>query len=74
MKKNFFTLNFYFAFETTLPLAKLDILSLKLVSSDLILQDDNPVDIQLVTLFLRSNINELRLEAKTKNSDNHCHL
>ena len=45
-------------FNITLPLAKLGIVSSKLVSNGLIFSDDIPVNIQLVTFLL--------LGAKTK--------
>ena len=47
-------------------LAKLDMISSKLVSNDSIFSDDILVDIQLVTFLLLSNISELSIGAKTK--------
>ena len=54
-------------FKITLPLAKLDMVDSRLVSNGLIFSDDIPVDIQLVTFLLLSNIRELSIGAKTKN-------
>ena len=53
-------------FEITLPLTKLDIVGSRLVSNCLILSDDIPVYIQLVTFSLLSNISELSIGAKIK--------
>ena len=39
----------------------------RLVSNCLIFSCDTPVDIQLVTLLLLPNVNELNIGAKTKN-------
>ena len=50
----------------TLSLAKLDIVSSRLVSNGLIFSDDILVDIQLVTFLLLSNISELNIKTKTK--------
>ena len=50
----------------TLPLAKLDMIGSKLVSNGLIFSDDIPVDIQLVTFLLLSNITELSIGRKTR--------
>ena len=47
-------------------------LASRLVSNGLIFSDDIPVDTQLVTFFLLSNISKLNIGAK--NSDNHRHL
>ena len=48
-----------------LPLAKLDIVSSRLVSNGLIFSVNIPVDIQLVTFLLLSNIRELSIGGKT---------
>ena len=55
-----------FKIKITLPLAKLDMVSSRLVSNGLIFSDDTPVDIQLATFLLQSNISELSTGAKTK--------
>ena len=39
----------------------------RLASNGLIFSCDTPFDIQLVTLLLLSNVNELNIGAKTKN-------
>ena len=54
-------------FKITLPLAKLDMVGSRLVSNCLILSDDIPDTIQLVSLLLLSNVSELSIRAKTKN-------
>ena len=56
-----FLLNFKF----TLPLAKLYIAVSRPVSNSLIFSDDTPVDIELVTFLLLSNISKLSTEAET---------
>ena len=53
-------------FKFTLPLAKLDIVGSRAVSNGSIFSDDIPVDIQLVTFLLLSNIRKLRIGAKTR--------
>ena len=53
-------------FKITLPLDKLDNVSSRLVYTGLIFSDDIPVDIQLVTFLLLSNISELRTGVRTK--------
>ena len=63
----FFTTTNLLNFKITLPLAKLDMVDSRLVSNGLIFSDDIPVDIQLVTFLLLSNIRELSIGAKTKN-------
>ena len=53
-------------FKITLPLAKLDMVSSRLVSNGLIFSDDIPIDIQLVTSLMPSNIRELSTGAKAR--------
>ena len=53
-------------FKITLPLAKLGMIGSRLVSNGLIFSDDIPINIQLVTFLLVSNISELSIGAKTK--------
>ena len=65
-KKFFFTKTDLLNFKITLPLAKLDMAGSRLVSNGLIFSDDIPVDIQLVTFLLLSNIRELSIGAKTR--------
>ena len=52
--------------KITLPLAKLDMVESRLVSNGLTFSDDIPVNIQLVTFLLLSNIFELSIQTKTK--------
>ena len=56
-------------FKIYLPLTKLDMTGSSLVSNGLIFSDDVPTDIQLITFLLLSNVSELSIETKTKNSD-----
>ena len=58
-------------FRFTLPLAKLDMIVARLVSNGLIFSGDDPVDIQLVTFLLLSDVKELSIGAKTKKVANH---
>ena len=58
-------------FKITLPLAKLDMVTLRFVSIFFIISDDIPNDIPLVTFLLLSNIRKLSIRAKVGNSDNH---
>ena len=58
-------------FKITLPLAKLDMIGSRLVSNGLILSDNVPVDIYLVTFFSLLNIRELRIGTETRNFDHH---
>ena len=59
-------------FKTTLPLAKLDMVSLRLIWNGLVFSDDIPGDIQLVTVLLLSNTRELSIGVKLENHfDNH---
>ena len=58
-------------FKITLPLGKLDMVSLRLVSIFFIISDDIPNGIPLVTFLLLSNIRKLSIRAKVGNSDNH---
>ena len=67
MKKRFCTKTEFLIFKITLSLAKLGMFGLRFVLNGLIFSGDTPVDIQLVTLFLLSNVSELSIEAKTKN-------
>ena len=53
-------------FNITLPLIKLDLVSSTLVSNNLIFSENIPVDIQLVTSLLLSNIEEISIGAKTR--------
>ena len=53
-------------FKFTVLLAKLDMVKQRLVSNGLIFSDDIPVDIQIVTVLLLSNISELSIETKTR--------
>ena len=53
-------------FRIALPLAKIDIVSSRLVSNVLIFLDDIPVHIQLVTFLLLSSASELSLEVKAE--------
>ena len=53
-------------FKCTLPLAKLDMVSSRLVSNGLIFSDHILIDIQLVTYLLLSNIRELSIGAKVR--------
>ena len=54
----------FLKFKVTLLLAKWDIVGSRLVSNDLIYSDDTPVDIQLITFLLLSNIRELSIGTK----------
>ena len=72
--KNFFAAKQVVNFQITLPLAKLDMISSRLVSNGLICSDDILVNIQLVTCLLLSNITELSIGVKLKNFDNYHHL
>ena len=66
-KEEFFCTKTEFSdFKITQLLAKLDMVSSKLVSNDSFFSDDILVDIQLVTFLLLSNISELSTGAKTK--------
>ena len=53
-------------FKFTVSLAKLDMVKQRLVSNGFIFSDDIPVDIQIVTVLLLSNISELSIETKTR--------
>ena len=53
-------------FKITLPLAKSDMIGSRLVSNGLIFSDDIPIDIQVVTFLLLSNISDLSVGEKTK--------
>ena len=53
-------------FKITLPLAKLGMVGSRLMPNGLIFSDDIPVDIQLVTFLLLSDIRELNTDAKAK--------
>ena len=53
-------------FQITLPLDKLDIVHLGLVSNGLIFSDVVPVDIQLVTFLLLFNISDLKIGERAK--------
>ena len=53
-------------FNFPLPLAKLDIVSLKQISNGSIFLDDIEVNIQLVTFLLLSDIKEITLGAKIR--------
>ena len=67
MKKKIFPLKTELLnFKITLPLAKLDMASSRLVSSGLILLDDIPVNIQVVTFLLLYDIRELSTRAKNQ--------
>ena len=65
-KKLFCTKTELLNFNISLPLARLDMISLRLVSNGLIFSNNIPVDIYLVTFLLLSNISELSIDAKTK--------
>ena len=56
------------SFKVTLPLTKVDMVGAGLVSIGLIFSGDTPVDIQLVTLLLLSNVSQLSIETKTKST------
>ena len=66
MRNNFFVLKQLLNFKITLPQAKLDMVGSRLVENVLIFPDHIPVDIQLVTFLLLSNISKLSIGAKTK--------
>ena len=53
-------------FKITLPLTKSDMIGSRLVSNGLIFSDDIPIDIQVVTFLLLSNIRDLSVGEKTK--------
>ena len=53
-------------FNFPLPLAKLDIISLRQISNGSIFLDDIEVNIQLVTFLLLSDIKEITLGAKIR--------
>ena len=53
-------------FKITLPLTKLGMVGSGLVANGLIFSGDTPVNIQLVTLLLLSNVSELSIGTKTK--------
>ena len=53
-------------FKITLPLTKSDMIGSRLVSNGLIFSDDIPIDIQVVTFLLLSNISDLSVGEKTK--------
>ena len=53
-------------FNFPLPLAKLDIVSLRQISNGSIFLDDIEVNIQLVTFLLLSDIKEITLGAKIR--------
>ena len=53
-------------FRITLPLDKLDMTGLRLVSNGLIFSGDILVNIQVITFLLLSSISELSIEAKIK--------
>ena len=55
-----------FNFNFPLPLAKLDIVSLRQISNGSIFLDDIEVNIQLVTFLLLSDIKEITLGAKIR--------
>ena len=65
-EKNFCTKTELLYFKITLPLAKLDIVGSRLVSNGLSFSDDIPVDIQLVTFLLVSNIKEINIGENSK--------
>ena len=66
MRNNFFVLKQLLNFKITLPQAKLDMVGSRLVENVLIFPDHIPVEIQLVTFLLLSNISKLSIGAKTK--------
>ena len=53
-------------FKFTLQLAKVDMVGFRLVSDGSIFSGDIPVNTQLVTFLLPSNISELSVGTKTK--------
>ena len=55
-----------FNFKISLALVKLDIAGLRLVSNGLTFSGGIPVDVQLITFLLLSNVSELSIGAKTK--------
>ena len=63
----FYTKRKLLNFKITLPLAKLDMVSSRLLSNCLIYSDHIPVNIQLVTFLLLFIIGALSIEAKTIN-------
>ena len=65
-EKLFWTKTELLNFKTTLPLPKLDMVGSIFVSNGLILSDDIPVNIQLVTFLLLSHIRELSINGKTR--------
>ena len=67
-KENVFcTKTEFLNFKIAFPLAKLDMFGSRLVSNRLIFSDVIPVDIQLVTFLLLSNIREESIGVKTRN-------
>ena len=55
-----------FSTKKDLPLAKLDMFGSRLVSNGTIFSGDTPVDIQLATFLLLSNVSQLRIGETTK--------
>ena len=55
-----------FCTKKDLPLAKLDMFGSRLVSNGTIFSGDTPVDIQLATFLLLSNVSQLRIGETTK--------
>ena len=53
-------------FKVTLPLAKVDMVSSRLLLNGFIFSGDIPVSMQLVTFLLLSNVSKLSVGAKTK--------
>ena len=52
--------------KVTLPLAKVDMVSSRLLLNGFIFSGDIPVSMQLVTFLLLSNVSKLSIGAKTK--------
>ena len=65
-EKPFYTKTELLNFNFTLLSAKLDIVGSRLVSNSLIFSNDIPVDIELVSFLLLSNISKLSIAAKLK--------
>ena len=66
MKISIFALKHLVNFKITLPLAKLDMVSSRLVSNGVIFSGDTIVDILLVSYLLLASVSELSVGARTK--------
>ena len=65
-EESFFTKTKLLDFKVTLPLAKVDMVSSRLLLNGFIFSGDIPVSMQLVTFLLLSNVSKLSVGAKTK--------